>query len=107
AALTTAADLESRVDRRNDNPVWDRSGGLVVRLGGGSGRLGRARTAGQGEFLAFIERANAHLVEAGLVDLKVSAVQRIRRQFLDRKTNSFSRSAKSPVGEARPLFLAD
>src|ERR1700743_475107 len=84
------------------------SGGLVVRLAfSGSGRLRSTRTALQREILALVERANAHLIEAGLVNLKVSAVQRIRWQFLDRKTTRFGRGAKSPIGEARPLLLAD
>src|SRR3984957_6836508 len=82
-------------------------GRLFVRLGVGCHRLRRARTALQREILALIQRANADLIEAGLVDLQVGAVQRIRRQFLDRETNCFRRGAKSPLGEARPLFLAD
>ena len=69
--------------------------------------LGGTRAALQRKVLAFVQRADAALVEAGLVDLQVSAVQRIRRQFLNRKANRFGRGAKSPIGEARPLLLAD
>ena len=45
-----------------------------VRLVFGAG--GRARTARQRKSLAFIERADAALVETGLLDLQVGAVQR-------------------------------
>ncbi len=68
-------------------------------------RLGGTRAALKREILAFIQRADAALVEAGLVDLQVRAVQRIRRQFLDRKANRFGCSAKSPIGETGPLLL--
>jgi hypothetical protein len=47
------------------------------------------------------------LIEAGFVDLQIGAVQRIRRQFLDREANRFGRGAKSPIRETRPLLLAD
>ena len=70
-------------------------------------RARRARTARQRERLALIERADAALVEAGFLDLQIGAVQRIRRQLLDREANGFGRGAKSPIGKARPLLLAD
>ena len=50
-----------------------------VGVGAGRRGLGRARAALQRKILALIQRADAALVEAGLVDLQVSAVQRIRR----------------------------
>src|SRR6202043_421714 len=59
------------------------------------------------EILAFIQRADAALVEAGFINLEIGAVQRIRRQLLDREANRFGRSAKSPIREPRPLLLAD
>ena len=67
----------------------------------------RARTARQRERLALIERADAALVKAGFLDLQIGAVQRIRRQFLDREANRLGRAAKSPIGKAGPLLLAD
>src|SRR3954451_5289096 len=67
-------------------------------------RTGAAR---QRESFAFIERADAALVEARFLDLQVGAVQRIRRQFLDREADRFGRGAKSPICKTRPLLLAD
>src|ERR1700676_915933 len=81
--------------------------GLGVGLVAGRGRLGLAGAARQRKVLAFIERADAALVEARLVDLQIGAVQRIRRQLLDREANCFGRGAKSPIRETRPLLLAD
>src|ERR1700704_1001739 len=80
-----------------------------VGVGVGAGRRGLRRTgaARQRKILALIQRANAALVEAGFVDLQIGAVQRIRRQFLDREANRLGRGAKSPIRETRPLFLAD
>src|SRR5690242_16382642 len=75
--------------------------GLVVGAGG------RARTARQREGFAFIERADAALVEAGFLDLQVGAIQRVRRQLLDREANCFGRGTKTPIGKASPLLLAD
>src|ERR1700732_1016179 len=80
---------------------------LGVGLVTGGGRLGLAGAARQRKVLAFIERADAALVEAGLVDLQIGAVQRIRRQLLDREANRFGRGAKTPIRETRPLLLAD
>ena len=70
-------------------------------------RGGRAGAARQREGLAFIERADAALVEAGFLDLQIGAVQRVRRQFLDREANRFGRGAKTPICKAGPLLLAD
>src|SRR5581483_8207278 len=83
------------------------SGGLIARLAAIAGWLRRARAAWKREILTFIKRTNTALIEAGLIDLQIGAVQRIRRQFLDRKTDRFRRGAESPVGEARPLLLAN
>jgi hypothetical protein len=66
---------------------------------------GRARTARQREGFAFIERADAALVEAGFLDLQIGAVQRIRRQLLDREANRFGRGAKTPIGKPARFFL--
>src|SRR5580693_10731288 len=77
--------------------------GLVA---GGRG-LRRARTARQRKILALIQRADAALIEAGFIDLQIGAVQRIRRQFLDREAHRFGRGAKSPIREASPFLLAD
>src|SRR3954469_5676897 len=76
-------------------------------VGVGFGRGRRTGTAGQRERLALIERADAALVETGFLDLQIGAVQRIRRQFLDREANGFGRGAKSPICKASPLLLAD
>src|SRR3984957_21166084 len=78
-----------------------------VRVFAGGRRLRRTRSARQREILALIQRADAALIEAGFIDLQIGAVQRIRRQFLDREAHRFGRGAKSPIGETRPLFLAD
>src|ERR1700757_4358107 len=78
-----------------------------VRIVGGGRGLRRARAAGQREILAFIEIADAALVEAGFIDLQIGAVQRIRRQFLDREAHGFGRGAKSPIRKTGPLLLAD
>ena len=75
--------------------------------GVGVGRRVRTGAALQREGFAFIERADAALVEAGFLDLQIGAVQRIRRQLLDREANRFGRGAKSPIGKASPLLLAD
>ena len=75
--------------------------GLVVGAGG------RARAARQREGLAFIERANAALVEAGFLDLQIGTVQRVRRQLLDREANRFRRGAETPIGKPGTLLLAD
>src|SRR4029079_13907396 len=64
-------------------------------------------TSRRRQCLALIERTDAALVEAGFLDLQIGAVQRIRRQFLDREADRFCRSAETPIGEARPLLLAD
>src|ERR1017187_7513013 len=77
--------------------------GLVA---GGRG-LRRTGAALQRKFLALIQVADAALVETRLVDLQIGAVQRIRRQFLDREANRFGRGSKSPIRETRPLLLAD
>src|SRR5207237_242036 len=71
------------------------------------GADGRARPARQREGFAFIERADAALVEAGFLDLQVGTVQRVRRQLLDREANRFRRGAKTPIGKPGPLLLAD
>src|SRR6185437_6243078 len=78
--------------------------GVLVARGN---RLGLARAARQREGLTLIERADAALVEAGFLDLQIGAVQRIRRQLLDREANCFGRGAKTPIGKASPLLLAD
>src|ERR1700687_4576863 len=70
----------------------------------GFGRTGAAR---QRKILALIERADAALVEAGFIDLQVGAVQRIRRQFLDRELHRGGRGVEAAIREARPLLLAD
>src|SRR5215207_10242125 len=71
------------------------------------GRLRLAGTARQREGFAFVERADAALVEAGFLDLQIGAVQRVRRQLLDREANRFGRGAKTPIGKPGPLLLAD
>src|SRR5262249_37519290 len=85
--------------RRLKTGPWLR--GVLVPVGGD------ALAARQREGLALIERADAALVEAGLLDLQVSTVQRIRRQLLDSEADGFGRSAKSPIGKARPFLLAN
>ena len=82
-------------------------GGVGVRFIAGRRGFRRARAARQRKILAFVQRADAALVEAGFVDLQIGAIQRIRRQFLDREANRFGRGAKSPIGKAGPLLLAD
>src|SRR6478736_6674683 len=77
--------------------------GLVA---GGRG-FRRAWAARQWKILALIQRADAALIEAGFVYLQIGAIQRIRRQFLDREADRFGRGAKSPIRKARPLLLAD
>src|SRR5438128_12523464 len=67
----------------------------------------RARTARQRERLALIERTDAALVEAGFLDLQIGAVQRIRRQLLDRETDGFRCGAEAAIRKAGPLLLAD
>src|ERR1700730_2595512 len=81
--------------------------GVGVGVVAGRRGLGRAGAARQRKVLALIERADAALVEARYVHLQIGAVQRIRRQFLDREANRFGRGAKSPIRETRPLLLAD
>src|SRR5437868_5432216 len=83
-----------------------RSGG--VRLGAGRG-LGRrlGGTAGERKLSAVIQRANAVLVEAGLLHLQIGAIQRIGRQFLDRKPYRFGRGVEAAVGETGAFLLAD
>src|SRR5450756_1704724 len=83
------------------------SGGFGVGLVGGRRGLGRTGTALQRKLLALIQRADAALIEACFIDLQVGAVQRIRRQLLDREANRFGRGAKSPIRKSRPLLLAD
>src|SRR3954447_20605950 len=83
-----------------------RSGGVGLVAGGGfGGRLGGA--ARQRKFRAVVQRANPILVEAGFFNLQVSAVQRIRRQFLDRETHRFSRSVEAAIRKTRTFLLAD
>src|SRR6266540_2920579 len=82
-------------------------GGMLGRVGLVFGAGGRTRTARQREGFVFIERADAALVEARFLDLQVGAVQRVRRQFLDREANRFRRGAKTPIGKPGPLLLAD
>jgi len=74
-----------------------------------SGRgLRRARAARQRKIPGFSYSVrDAALVEAGFIDLQIGAVQRIRRQFLDREADAFGRGAKSPIRKTRPLLLAD
>src|ERR1700758_1672291 len=76
--------------------------GSVLVAGGGCELAARQR-----EGFALIERADAALVEAGFLDLQIGAVQRIRWQLLDREAHGFGRGAKTPIGKARPLLLAD
>src|SRR5689334_3587906 len=89
------------------------SEGLLSDIRKNSGRVGlvfrggRARTALQRESFAFIQRADSALVEAGFFDLKVGAVQRVRRQLLDREANRFRRGAETPIGKPGALLLAD
>jgi len=47
------------------------------------------------------------LVEASFIDLQIGAVQRIRRQFLDRELHRGGRGVETAIREARPLLLAD
>src|SRR4051794_2739718 len=70
-------------------------------------RVGHGKSARQREGFALVKRPDAALVEARLFDLQIGAVQRVRRQLLHRKANRFCRGAKSPIGKARPLLLAD
>src|ERR1700676_3038371 len=81
--------------------------GVGVGVVAGRRGLGRAGAARQRKVLALIERADAALIEARFIDLQIGAVQRIRRQSLDREANRFGRGAKSPIRETRPLLLAD
>src|SRR5947208_276751 len=81
--------------------------GILGRVGLVFGTGGRAGTARQREGFAFIERADAALVEAGFLDLQIGAIQRVRRQLLDREANRFGRGAKTPIGKPGPLLLAD
>src|SRR4029078_569726 len=80
---------------------------------GGRRRTGKASlstsawTTRQREGFALIERADAALVETGFLDLQIGAVQRVRRQFLDREANRLGRGAKAPICKACPLLLAD
>src|ERR1700753_1354604 len=74
-------------DRVCQNDAGLRRVGVVVFRGN---RL-RTRATLERKRLALIEGTDAALVEAGLVDLEVSAIQRIRRQFLDREANCFGR----------------
>src|SRR5207245_6269273 len=76
-------------------------------LVGGRRGLGLARAARQREGFALIERADAALVEAGFLDLQIGAIQRIRRQLLDRETDGFRCGAKAAIRKAGPLLLAD
>src|SRR5580698_4025071 len=73
----------------------------------GRRRLRRTGAARQRKILALIQRADAALIEAGLIDLQIGAVQRIRRQFLDRKLNRGRRGVEAAIREACPLLLAD
>jgi hypothetical protein len=81
------------------------SGGVFRRACLGGGRLGFA--AGQRKIAALVERTDTVLVEAGFVDLKICAIQRVSRQFLDRETHRIGRGVETAIGEAGPLFLAD
>ena len=77
-------------------------------LGGvGVRRRVRAGAALQREGFAVVQRTDAALVEARFLDLQIGAVQRVRRQLFDREANRFRRGAKSPIGKASPLLLAD
>src|SRR4051794_19667049 len=83
------------------------SGRVGVGLVSGGRGLRCTRATRQRKILALIEVSDAALVKAGFIDLQVSAVQRVRRQLLDREANRFGRGAKSPISETRPLFLPD
>ena len=80
-----------------------------VGVGIAGGRLGRrlGRAARQRKFRAIVQGANAVLVEAGFFNLQVRAVQRIRRQFLDRKTHRFSGGVETALRKTRTFLLAD
>src|SRR2546429_4812394 len=93
-----------------DDDASSRLQSIIVRSGRvlvGLGRLRLAGTALQRKGFAVIERADAALVETGFLDLQIGAVQRIRRQFLDRKAHGFRCSAEAAIGETSPLLLAD
>src|SRR5581483_7029961 len=66
-----------------------------------------ARATRQRERLALIEGANAALVETCFLDLQIGAVQRVRRQLLDREANRLGRGAETPIGEPGTLLLAN
>src|ERR1700722_3906310 len=93
-----------RVRRRNGRKILRRVGVRVV--AGGRG-FRSARTARQRKVLALIQGADAALVEAGFVNLKVGAVQRIRRQFLNGELHRGGRGVETAIRETRPLLLAD
>lgn len=65
------------------------SGGVGV-----GGRVGAGAALPAGGFASY--RADAALVEACFLDLQIGAVQRIRRQLLDREANGFGRGAEPP-----------
>src|SRR3954462_12120291 len=77
------------------------------RVGGVGAGFHRLAVTGQREGFALIERTDAVLVEARFLDLKIGAVQRIRRQLLHRELDGFGRGAEPAIGEACTLLLAD
>src|SRR5579871_468585 len=85
-------------------PDADDLGGVLVVVGG---FRDRARSTRKRKRVALIERADATLVEASFLHLQIGAVQRVRRQLLDRKTDRFGRGAKATISEAGTLLLAD
>src|SRR6476620_2127430 len=97
----------STSNRISASTVYARSGSVGVGLVAGGRRLRCAGAARQRKILALIEVSDAALVEAGFIDLQVSAVQRVRGQLLDREANRFGRGAESPIRETGPLFLPD
>src|SRR5215475_6253012 len=93
-----------RYSEQDHAPNKEQRLGSVLIVGLGFRLAGAAR---QRKGFALIERADAALVETSFLDLQIGAIQRIRRQFLDRKAYGFGRGAKTPIGEARPFLLAD